>query len=123
MNSLLDLLAASYNGIITCVWFLPPLLLYATVFVCTFGPVVWLIIIVPPWSSVIHPMLGQVTIVDQHSVGMFCVRSVGLLVALQFLQLEANRAATGDRLARRSMWIQLVGMLLAIPPFIKTYMF
>ncbi len=121
MNSPLDLFASVYNGVLTVLWFTPLLILYGTVFVCTFGPVVWLMIIVPPWSSVIHPMLGQVTVVDQHSSSMFGIRLFGLLVALHFFRHEVDRFTTGDPLSRRSMWIQYGGLAVAIPPFVATY--
>lgn len=122
MNSPLDFFAAVYNGIVTVLWFLPLLILYGAVFVYSFGSALWLIIIVPPWSSVIHPMLGQSHVVDQHSISMFCLRFFGLLVAMYFFLIDVRRSAGGDTLSRRSMWLQYAGMVVAIPQFVLTYL-
>ena len=86
-----------------------------------FGTAIWLMIIVPPWSSVIHPMLGQVSVVSQQSPTMFGIRFFGLLVGMYFFHVEAKRYIGGDPISRRSVYFQWFGMASAFPPFLLTY--
>lgn len=103
--------------------FAPITIFLAVIFARIFGAALWLMIIVPPWSSVIHPLLGQTNLVDQKSLVMFDLRLFGLGTALYFFIRASNRFLVHNRLDRRDMWFQCGGVAIAIPPFLKTYYF
>lgn len=78
------------------------------------------LIMYPPWSPVVNYFLGNFTGRGQVSVCIDCVRWALLCYGIRMLYEERDRVSRNFPYAKRFLWVQMIGMAIALPVFVRS---